>query len=278
MRWPFGYGLGYGTCALGSVSVGLDGTDVTVSAEVENIGETWPAAEAVQVYISRPDPTGAQPVWLLDCFARTKLLAPGERETVQLRFPVTELAAYRESACAFALEEGYYDVRVGFHSRGTYVAGSLRSMQRAMVRAVTPLRLDAPANDRVRDRKAAFTYPGEARGTDRCAQVCHPHLPAQSPEAQPQKGPRFPGLLRRQRSTYAGRRPRGARCSVFTLVAAMDDHSLRQLVDQFGFCPASVPGALGASAALERYRIPGDAACRRFRRTLPDKRDPRRGR
>lgn len=100
------------------MSVGLDGTDVTVSAEVENIGETWPAAEAVQVYISRPDAAGAQPVWLLDCFARTKLLAPGERETVQLRFPVTELAAYRESACAFALEEGYYDVRVGFHSVG----------------------------------------------------------------------------------------------------------------------------------------------------------------
>lgn len=40
----------------------------------------------------------------------------------------------------------------------------------------------------------------------------------------------------------------------------MDDHSLRQLVDQFGFCPASVPGALGASAALERYRIPGDGS------------------
>ena len=56
LRWPFGYGLGYGTCALGSVSVGLDGTDVTVSAEVENIGETWPAAEAVQVYISGPTP------------------------------------------------------------------------------------------------------------------------------------------------------------------------------------------------------------------------------
>ena len=37
LRWPFGYGLGYGTCALGSVSVGLDGTDVTVSAEFEAI-------------------------------------------------------------------------------------------------------------------------------------------------------------------------------------------------------------------------------------------------
>ena len=151
-----------GSFQIDSGKIVIDGTDVTVSAEVENIGETWPAGEAVQVYISRPDAAGTQPVWLLDCFARTKLLAPGERETVQLRFPVTELAAYRESACAFALEEGYYDVRVGFHSRGTYIAGSLRSMQRAMVQAVTPLRLDAPESGRVRDRKAAFTYPGEA--------------------------------------------------------------------------------------------------------------------
>ena len=255
VRWPFGYGLGYGTCALGSVSVGLDGTDVTVSAKVENIGETWPAGEAVQVYISRPDAAGAQPVWLLDCFARTKLLAPGERETVQLRFPVTELAAYRESACAFALEEGYYDVRVGFHSRGTYIAGSLRSMQRAMVRAVTPLRLDAPANDRVRDRKAAFTYPGEAEELTAAHKYAIRISPRNLPKRSRKKGRDFQGCYG-DNEVHTLDDVRAGRCSVFTLVAAMDDHSLRQLVDQFGFCPASVPGALGASAAIERYRIP----------------------
>ena len=255
LRWPFGYGLGYGSCALGSVGVGLDGTDVTVTAEVENVGKTWPAGEVVQVYISRPDPAGAQPVWLLDCFARTKLLAPGERETVQLRFPVTELASYRESACAFALEEGYYDIRVGFHARGTYVAGSLRSMQRAMVQAVTPLHLQSPADARTRDLQAAFPYPGEQEELAAAHKYAIRISPRNLPKRSRKKGREFQGCYG-DNETHTLDDVRAGRCSVFTLVASMDDHSLRQLVSEFGFCPAAVPGALGASAALERYRIP----------------------
>ena len=101
--------------------------------------------------------------------------------------------SYRESACAFALEEGYYDVRVGFHSRGTYIAGSLRSMQRAMVRAVTPLRLDAPANDRVRDRKAAFTYPGEAEELTAAHKYAIRISPRNLPKRSRKKGRDFQG-------------------------------------------------------------------------------------
>lgn len=36
VRYPFGYGLGYGKIEFGSVSAGLDGCDVTVSAELVN--------------------------------------------------------------------------------------------------------------------------------------------------------------------------------------------------------------------------------------------------
>ncbi len=254
LRWPFGYGLGYGVCTLGSVSVGLDGTDITVSAEVENTGETWPAGEVVQVYVSRPDPSRTQPAWVLDCFARTKLLAPGERQTLHLRFPVTELAAYRESACAFALEEGYYDVRVGFHARGTYVVGSLRSMQRAMVQAVTPLRLEGPAS-RTRGPEDAFTYPGEAEELAAAHKYAIRLSPRNLPKRSRKKGSSFEGC-RGDGETHTLLDVRAGRCNVFALVASMDDHSLRQLVEQLGFCPADVPGALGASAALERYRIP----------------------
>lgn len=42
LLFPFGYGLGYGKAEFSSVSVGLDGCDVTVSATVENTGETYP--------------------------------------------------------------------------------------------------------------------------------------------------------------------------------------------------------------------------------------------
>ena len=50
LLFPFGYGLGYGKAEFSSVSVGLDGCDVTVSATVENTGETYPVQEVVQVY------------------------------------------------------------------------------------------------------------------------------------------------------------------------------------------------------------------------------------
>lgn len=128
-------------------------------------------------------------------------------------------------------------------------------MQRAMVRAVTPLRLDAPANDRVRDRKAAFTYPGEAEELTAAHKYAIRISPRNLPKRSRKKGRDFQGCYG-DNEVHTLDDVRAGRCSVFTLVAAMDDHSLRQLVDQFGFCPASVPGALGASAALERYRIP----------------------
>ena len=254
LRWPFGYGLGYGTCTLGSVSVGLDGSDVTVTAEVENTGETYPASEVVQVYVSRPSSDRTQPVWLLDCFARTKLLAPGEHETLHLRFPVTELAAFRESACAFVLDEGYYDLRVGFHTRASYLAGSLRSMQSAMVQAVTPLHLDAPAG-RTRDPQLAFTYPEEAEELAAARKYAIRLSPRNLPKRSRKKGDAFQGC-RGDGETHTLPEVRAGACNVFSLIASMDDHSLRTLVDQFGFCPTDVPGALGASPAIERYRIP----------------------
>ena len=254
VRWPFGYGLGYGTCTLGSVSVGLDGSDVTVTAEVENTGEVWPASETVQVYLSRPDPQHTQPVFLLDCFARTKLLAPGERETVHLRFPVTELAVYRENAASFVLHEGYYDVRVGFHARSSYLAGSLRAMQSAMVQAVTPLGLTGPEG-RVRDAALAFTYPGEDEERAAAHKYAIRISPRNLPKRSRKKGDSFRGC-RGDGETHTLSDVRAGRCSLFTLIASMDDHSLRTLAEQFGFCPTDVPGALGASAALERYHIP----------------------
>lgn len=254
LRWPFGYGLGYGTCALGSVSVGLDGADVTVTAEVENTGAVWPASETVQVYLSRPDPQHTEPVYLLDCFARTRLLAPGERETLHLRFPVTELSVFRESASSFVLQEGYYDIRVGFHARSSYLAGSLRAMQSAMVQAVTPLHLDGPAG-RTRDAALAFTYPGEAEELAAARKYAIRISPRNLPKRSRKKGDSFRGC-RGDGEAHTLSDVRAGRCSLFTLIASMDDHSLRTLAEQFGFCPAPVPGALGASAALERYHIP----------------------
>ena len=106
VRYPFGYGLGYGKIEFGSVSAGLDGCDVTVSAELVNTGETHAASELMQVYVTRPGDDLTRPVSFLQAFSKSRLLAPGESQTIRLRFPITDLAVYRESAHAFVLDAG----------------------------------------------------------------------------------------------------------------------------------------------------------------------------
>lgn len=144
------------------MSVGLDGCDVTVSVEVENTGETYPVQEVVQVYCSRPDSGKTGSAWFLDTFQKTQVLAPGESQTLHLRFPVTELALFRKSALAYVLEEGYYDIRVGTGSRATCLAGSIRLTRSAVVQAVTPCDFPDAELPARKEPMHLFTYPEEA--------------------------------------------------------------------------------------------------------------------
>lgn len=251
--YPFGYGLGYGKSELVSVSMGLDGCDVVVTAEVLNSGEKYPVQEVVQVYYSNPDSEHTGAISCLDCFQKTRPLDPGERQLLTLRFPVTEMAVFRKSASAFVLEEGYYDIRVGTSSRSTYIAGSIRLTRSAVVQAIAPMQMPA-CKDRVRSG-AGFTYPEEQE-----------ELSAARRRAIRFSDRNLPRRSRSRGKEFTGCRPDGKEhtlsdvmhgwCSPFQLIAAMDDHSLRELVCGFGAAEPDVPGAVGASPAMERYGIP----------------------
>ena len=254
LLYPFGYGLSYGRAELGAVSVGLDGTDVFVTAEVRNTGETWPVQEVVQVYVSHPEGKLEQPVYLLDCFAKSKLLEPGESQTLTLRFPVTELSVFREDASAYCLDEGYYDIRVGTASRNTCVAGSIRLTRGAVVQPVEPLKL-GPALCRSRSGAAAYTYPGEKEELEQARRHAIRLSDRNLPRGGRKKGREFSGC-RGDGKPHTLQELQKGWCTIFQLVASLDDESLRRLVCDFGFCPSELPGALGASAALERYGIP----------------------
>ena len=251
--YPFGCGLSYGTVTLGSVSAGLDGCDVVVTAEAENTGSTYPAQELVQVYVSHPERADF-PAQILHAYAKTGVLAPGQKQTLTLRFPVTELSVFHESASAFVLEEGFYDIRVGTNSRACCAAASIRVMRSAVVQAVTHLPFP-PTQARTRPAGAAFTYPEEAEelaaARRRAIRFSDRDLPRQSRR----KGREFSGC-RADGQLHTFRELQEGRCSVFQLVASMEDESLRRLVYGFGGEPASVPGALGASAELPQYGIP----------------------
>ena len=273
VRYPFGHGLSYGTVAFGSVSAGLDGCDVTVSAELVNTGEEFAASELVQVYVTRPEGDLTRPVSFLNCFRKSRLLAPGESQTITLRFPLTELSVYRESAHAFVLDAGYYDIRIGTSSRACYLAGSIRLTRSAVVQAAEPLTMPA-AQERTRPENVCFQFPEDLAEIEQA----HKHAIRFSDRNLPRRS-------RRKGREFTGCRPDGAhhtladvregRCSVFHLVADMDTENLEWLVCGFGKEPASVPGALGASAAIERYGIPavqiaGGAQGLRLLRDIPD--------
>lgn len=254
VHYPFGHGLGYGRLEFSSVSAGLDGCDVTVSAELVNTGESYPASELVQVYVSRPEGDRTRPVSVLNCFQKSRLLAPGERQSIQLRFPITELAIYRESAHAFVLDAGYYDIRVGTNSRACYLAGSIRLTRSAVVQAVEPLEM-ASAPQRLRPEGVCFQYPEDRAEIEQAHRHAIRFSDRDLPRRSRRRGKPFTGC-RTDGQSHTLHDVRTGQCSVFHLIAGMDTESLRTLVCEFGRQPSSVPGALGASAALERYALP----------------------
>ena len=251
--YPFGYGLGYGKAELGALSVGLDGCDITVNVEVENTGAVYPVQEVIQVYCTLPASGVSAPAWILSACQKTRPLAPGEGQSVQLRFPITALSRFRAQASAFVLDEGYYDIRVGTSSRATCLAGSIRLSRSAVVQAVTPCAMQT--HDAARTEPVhLFTYPGEAEEREnahrRAIRLSDRNLPRRShKKGRPFTGCRADGEVHTLADVKEGR------CNAFAFVAGLDEHSLRKLVCDFGFCPSPVPGALGASAELPRYGL-----------------------
>ena len=119
--FPFGYGLSYTTFSIADLSASAQADKITVTATVTNTGKL-PGKEVVQAYVSCPDGKLDKPYQDLAAFGKTKLLAPGEAETLQIDFSMKELASYDEESAAWILEKGNYVIRVGSSSMDTQVA------------------------------------------------------------------------------------------------------------------------------------------------------------
>ncbi|WRS30964.1 glycoside hydrolase family 3 C-terminal domain-containing protein [Actinomycetaceae bacterium MB13-C1-2] len=115
--YPFGYGLSYTdfewSLAGSSLESGIDGT-ISVDVEVKNNG-TVPGKDVVEVYYTAPYTRGGieKPEVVLAAFAKTGEIAPGESETVTLKFAVEDMASYDyKGEGAYVLEKGDYRISV----------------------------------------------------------------------------------------------------------------------------------------------------------------------
>lgn len=136
--YPFGYGLSYTAFRLEDLSVLADWQEIRIRLTVSNTG-AFPGREVVQVYASAPAGKLPKPYQELKSFAKTRLLAPGESEDLELCFPTESLASYDEACASYVLEPGDYRIRVGNHSRDTRVAAILRLDRRTVTRVCSSL-------------------------------------------------------------------------------------------------------------------------------------------
>lgn len=126
--YPFGYGLSYTTFSIENQSFRHDGKLIRCTVEVTNTGKL-PGREVVQLYSSRSAGGLEYPARELRAFAKTRLLAPGESQSVEMQFDFHDLAAFDDTGVSgapkgsFVLEKGVFTFHVGTHIRNTRCIG-----------------------------------------------------------------------------------------------------------------------------------------------------------
>ncbi|MGI4874650.1 MAG: glycoside hydrolase family 3 N-terminal domain-containing protein [Janthinobacterium lividum] len=99
--YEFGYGLSYTTFGYGPLQLSaatLTGK-LTATLTITNTGKTA-GREVVQLYVSAPKGALAKPAEELKGFAKTKLLAPGQSQTLTFSLTAADLASYDTAASA----------------------------------------------------------------------------------------------------------------------------------------------------------------------------------
>lgn len=125
VNYPFGFGLSYTTFSLSTPMVERRDDILQICVNVCNTGDTA-GKEVVQVYYSAPQGKLGKPARELAAFRKTRLLNPGETQTVIMKFSVSDMASYDDlgkmAKSAYVLEKGEYRFYVGTSVRDTLEA------------------------------------------------------------------------------------------------------------------------------------------------------------
>ncbi len=120
--YPFGYGLSYTAFKIGTAHMAEENGQMTVTADVENIGHVA-GRHVVQIYCSAPQGKLGKPKYVLVGFKKTPLLAPSEKCAVTIRFDRERFACYDDVGkvrkSAYLLEAGEYSFYIGANVEDT---------------------------------------------------------------------------------------------------------------------------------------------------------------
>jgi beta-glucosidase len=115
--YEFGYGLSYTNFGYSNLQLSSTTFDkkITATVTIKNTGSVS-GKEVVQLYISAPAKKLDKPSEELKGFAKTKLLKPGESQTVSFVINAADLASFDTNSSSWMAEEGTYTIKIGASS------------------------------------------------------------------------------------------------------------------------------------------------------------------
>jgi len=118
-RFPFGFGLSYTAFSYTNIRLSQgavrENGSLRVSFDLTNTGERA-GKEIVQLYVAYPNARVERPVRELKAFSKVAL-DPGEKQSVILELPASDLAYYDDVAGRWRIEKGQHVIEVGPSSR-----------------------------------------------------------------------------------------------------------------------------------------------------------------
>jgi beta-glucosidase len=112
VSYPFGFGLSYTTFSYSRPAVRASRDGFVASITVTNTGRVA-GRESVQLYVSAPAGGLEKPARELRSFAKTRLLSPGESQTLTFEVSNYDVASFDESRSSWVSPAGRYTVGFG---------------------------------------------------------------------------------------------------------------------------------------------------------------------
>ena len=145
VSYPFGYGLSYTTFSYSKPTVKAKNGGFEATVTVKNTGKVA-GKEVVELYVSAPDGGLVKPSEELKAFGKTKLLQPGESQTLTFSADAYTLASFNEEASEWQTAAGKYTVK--FAASATDVrATATFSAKKAAWKVENLLAPDQPLNE-----------------------------------------------------------------------------------------------------------------------------------
>ena len=115
VSYPFGYGLSYTTFTFRDMNLTREPDGFRIHCTLTNTGKR-PGREVAQLYVAAPGKEMPKPAKELKAFAKTKLLQPGESQTLELFLSNDLLASFNAEANRWQIEGGTYRFLIGASS------------------------------------------------------------------------------------------------------------------------------------------------------------------